>query len=81
MEPRCWSGEPIAARRVRPAGNANRAHVGPRRLRAHLLRAAALLLEVVTDNAPIDPDARALGLERALRLVAIGLLAVSSIRP
>jgi LuxR family transcriptional regulator, maltose regulon positive regulatory protein len=38
--------------------------------RAHLLRAAALLLDVVTGNAPDDPDARALGLERALRLVA-----------
>ena len=38
--------------------------------RAHLPRAAALLLAVVTGNAPGDPDVRPLGLERAFRLVA-----------
>jgi LuxR family transcriptional regulator, maltose regulon positive regulatory protein len=37
--------------------------------RTHLLRAAALLPEAVTDNAPADPDAHALGLKHALRLV------------
>jgi hypothetical protein len=99
MEPRCWSGEPIASGislcrshgglEAAPASyGAGRGgsrlvecdpHETPIALtsvrdgsvpRAHLLRAAALLLEVVTDNAPGDPDARALGLERALRLVA-----------
>ena len=99
MEPRCWSGEPIASgiNLCRSHGGLETApasygaarggsrlvecdpHETPIALtsvrdgsvpRAHLLRAAALLLEVVTDNAPGDPDAHALGLERALRLVA-----------
>jgi hypothetical protein len=99
MEPRCWSGEPIASGislcrshgglETAPAGY-GAARGGSRLVecdpqetpialtsvrdgsvpRAYLLRAAALLLEVVTDDAPGDPDGRALGLERALRLVA-----------
>jgi LuxR family maltose regulon positive regulatory protein len=99
MEPRCWSGEPIASGmslcrshgglETAPAsygaacGGSRLVECDPRETpialmsvsdgsvaRAHLLRAAALLLEVVTDNAPGDPEARALGLERALRPVA-----------